>query len=46
MVERVKEEGAELRKIIEDLEMKNRKLVEKLNDHIYQRATDYKERTL
>lgn len=26
--------------------MKNRKLVEKLNDHIYQRATEYKERTL
>lgn len=46
VVDRLNNEGAELKKIIEELEMKNRKLVEKLNDQIYQKATEYKERTL
>jgi hypothetical protein len=40
------DESSELKRIIEDLEHKNRKLVEKLNDQIYQKATEYKERTL
>lgn len=46
VVDRLNNESAELKKIIEDLEMKNRKLVDKLNDQIYQKATEYKERTL
>lgn len=32
LVERMNTESTELKKIIEDLELKNRKLVEKLND--------------
>jgi hypothetical protein len=32
LVDRLNNEGTELKKIIEELEMKNRKLIEKLND--------------
>jgi len=35
-----------LREIVQDLEDKNRKLVEKLNQQILQRVTEYKEKAL
>jgi len=35
-----------MQEVIEDLEDKNRKLVEKLNQQILQRVTEYKEKAL
>jgi len=35
VVDRLNNECIELKKIIEELEMKNRKLVEKINDQVY-----------
>ena len=35
-----------MREIVQDLEDKNRKLVEKLNQQILQRVTEYKEKAL
>ena len=46
LIDRLTSESTELKKIIDDLEDKNRRLVDKLNDQIYQKATEYKERTL
>ena len=46
MVNRHVDENTELKKIIEDLEQKNRKLSESLDYYLYNRAADYKERTL
>ncbi len=46
MVNKHVDENTELKKIIEDLEAKNRKLSESLDYYLYNRATDYKERTL
>lgn len=45
-VERLNSENQDMKGVIEDLESKNRKLVEKLNEFIYNKATEYKERTL
>ena len=39
-------EKKDLKKIIEDLEGKNKKLMESMNLHIYNRAAEYKERTI
>ena len=39
-------ENTDLKKIIEDLEGKNKKLMESMNLHIYNRAAEYKERTI
>lgn len=46
MVNKHVDENTELKKIIEDLEQKNRKLSESLDYYLYNRAADYKERTL
>ena len=46
VVDRLNSENKELQLVIEDLESKNRKLVEKINEQIYIKATEYKERTL
>lgn len=46
MVNKHVDENTELKKIIEDLEHKNRKLSESLDYYLYNRAADYKERTL
>jgi len=45
-VDRLNNENEELKEVISDLESKNRKLVEKLNEFIYNKAAEYKERTL
>jgi hypothetical protein len=45
-MDRSNEDRDGMEKIIEDLEYKNKKLVEKLNEFIYTKATEYKERTL
>ena len=42
VVDRLNSENTELKQMIEDLEHKNRKLVDKLNEQIYNHATDYK----
>ena len=39
-------ENNNLRAVVEDLEDKNRRLVEKLNQQIMQRVTEYKEKAL
>ena len=44
--ERRETEIAEMRDVIEDLEDKNRKLVDKLNQQILSRVTEYKEKAL
>ena len=46
VVDRMTSENVELKSIMEDLELRNRKLVDKLNEQIYNQATDYKQRTL
>ncbi len=46
MIDRLNSENEELKSVIDDLEGKNRKLVEKLNEFMYNKATEYKERTL
>lgn len=46
VVERLNSENKELQLVIEDIENKNRKLVEKINEQIYMKAAEYKERTL
>lgn len=46
VVDRLNNENNELKRVIEDLEGKNRKLVDKLNEFIYNKASEYKERTL
>jgi hypothetical protein len=40
------DENSELKRIIEEVELKNRNLVEKLNEQMYLKATEYKEKTL
>lgn len=45
-MDRMNNENGELKSVIEDLETKNRKLVDKLNEFIYNKASEYKERTL
>ena len=45
-VDRLNSENEEHKEVISDLEMKNRKLVEKLNEFIYNKAAEYKQRTL
>lgn len=44
--ERYHSDNLNLREIVQDLEDKNRKLVEKLNQQILQRVTEYKEKAL
>ena len=44
--ERLQGEVGDLKRIVEDMEDKNRKLIEKLNEQIYMKATEYKEKTL
>ena len=44
--ERLQTEVNDLKRIVEDVEDKNRKLIEKLNEQIYMKATEYKEKTL
>jgi len=39
-------ENDQLKSVILDLESKNRKLVDKLNELMYNKAVEYKERTL
>ena len=46
MAELLQVEQRDNRAAIEDLEMKNRLLVDKLNSQIYQQAASYKEKTL
>lgn len=46
MFTRAQASNDELKKTIEDLESRNRTLVDKLNSSIYNRATEYKEKTL
>jgi hypothetical protein len=45
-IDQLTSENKELKLVIEDLEDKNRKLVEKINEQIMAKATEYKERTL
>ena len=44
--DRYHQENLNLREIVQDLEDKNRKLVDKLNQQILQRVTEYKEKAL
>ena len=44
--EHFRSDNMNLREILQDLEDKNRKLVEKLNQQILQRVTEYKEKAL
>jgi seryl-tRNA synthetase len=44
--ERAQAESQQLREVVQDLEDKNRRLVEKLNQQILQRVTEYKEKAL
>lgn len=46
LVDRVTSENTSLKQVIDDLEDKNRKLVEKINEQIMLKAVEYKERTL
>lgn len=46
LVDKLTLENKELKYVIDEVEHKNRKLVERLNDQIYNKATEYKERTL
>lgn len=46
IIDRGQEEQEELKKLIEELENKNRRLNEKLNEVIYNKAAAYKERTI
>lgn len=46
MVNKITDENTQLKLIIEDLESKNKKLTETLNTHLYNRAAEYKARTL
>jgi hypothetical protein len=46
LCERRDSEIVSLREVIDDLEDKNRKLVDKLNQQIMQRVTEYKEKAL
>lgn len=43
---RARGENTDLKKLIEDLETKNKKLMESMNLHIYNRAAEYKQRTI
>lgn len=45
-IERLGQENNTLRDLVEELEDKNRKLVDKLNQQIMQRVTEYKEKAL
>jgi len=45
-VDGLQDENGELRRVVEEVELKNRSLVEKLNEQIYMKATEYKEKTL
>lgn len=45
-VERLSQENNTLRDLVQELEDKNRKLVDKLNQQIMQRVTEYKEKAL
>lgn len=44
--DRLNQENSDLKSVIDDLESKNRKLVDKLNEQIYLKASEYKEKTL
>lgn len=46
VIDKGSDEVAQLKQIIADLEDKNRKLNEKLNEVIYNKASAYKQRTL
>jgi len=46
MLEKAGEDFLNSKEIINDLELKNRKLNEKLNEVIYKKAARYKEKTL
>ena len=46
LCERRDSEIVSLREVVDDLEDKNRKLVDKLNQQIMQRVTEYKEKAL
>ena len=46
LCERRDSEIVSIREVIDDLEDKNRKLVDKLNQQIMQRVTEYKEKAL
>ena len=43
---KARSENTDLKKIIEDLEVKNKRFMESMNLHIYNRAAEYKERTI
>ena len=45
-MDRLGGDNEDLKGVVMELEAKNRKLVDKLNELIYNRATEYKERTL
>ena len=45
-LERFSQENGTLRELVEELEDKNRRLVDKLNQQIMQRVTEYKEKAL
>jgi len=46
VVEKLNQENTELKTAIEDLERRNRELIEKMNMIIVSRATEYKEKAL
>ncbi len=46
LANKIRAENTELKKNIEALELKNKKLLETMNLHMYNRAADYKERTI
>lgn len=46
VVERINEENTELKRLIEELESKNKKLIETMNEHIYNKAQNYKQKTM
>ena len=46
LADRLQDDNGELRRIVEEVELKNRSLVEKLNEQIYLKAAEYKEKTL
>ena len=45
-VNEARKENTTLKKLIEEFEVKNKKIMESMNLHIYNRAADYKERTI
>ena len=45
-VHKLEQENVDQKRVIDELEVRNRTLVDKLNNQIYSRATEYKEKTL